>query len=102
MFTTRLNLIYLLLFLVFLNLKSMAQSNIQIENNMGKENFIYITNDFARPAAKILKTYLDKSFTNPFLIKKKNENDTPRKTSSIQLIVTNSKNKNEFYIRNQW
>ena len=53
----------------------MAQSNIQIENNMGKENFIYITNDFARPAAKILKTYLDKSFTNPFLIIKKYEND---------------------------
>ena len=102
MFTTRLNLIYLLLFLVFLNLKSMAQSNIQIENNMGKENFIYITNDFARPAAKILKTYLDKSFTNPFLIKKKNENDTPRKTSSIQLIITNSKNKkdeNSFIIK---
>ena len=97
MIVLRLHIIYYLFFIVFFNLKSMAQSTILIDNKVGKENAIQINNENAKPAALLLKTFLDKSFENPFLIQIKNENSN--QTSSIYLSIKDSKNKNSFTIK---
>ncbi|WP_244273288.1 DUF4838 domain-containing protein [Flavobacterium sinopsychrotolerans] len=78
----------------------MAQSNIIIENKMGNENTIHITEENAKPAAKILKSYLDKSLLNPFFIKIENNNQET--TSAIHLRISNSENQkdiNSFVIK---
>ncbi|WP_244200105.1 DUF4838 domain-containing protein [Flavobacterium limicola] len=78
----------------------MAQSNIIIENKMGNENTIHITEENAKSAAKILKSYLDKSFLNPFFIKI--ENNNKETTSTIYLRISNSENQkdiNSFIIK---
>ena len=93
MFTKRLNLICFL-FLVLFMFKTMAQSNILIENKTGEENAIHFMGENAKPAAKILKNYLDKSFSNPFILTSNGENNENR-TATIHLAVTNSKNKND-------
>ncbi|SHN67236.1 protein of unknown function [Flavobacterium fryxellicola] len=93
MFIIRLNLIYTLFFIVLFNSQAMAQSNIIIENETGNENTIIIHDEIAKPAAEILKTYLDKSFTNPFLVQ---TNDEPKKmASSIYLVISKLKNKKD-------
>lgn len=79
----------------------MAQSNILIENKPGEENAILFMGENAEPAAKILKKYLDKSFSNPFIIQNGNENNG-KMTATIHLAITNSKSKkdqNTFIIR---
>ncbi|MFV8367965.1 DUF4838 domain-containing protein [Flavobacterium sp. LB2R40] len=78
----------------------MSQSNIVMENKPGSENVIHILDENAKPTAKILKKYLDQSFSNPFLI----ETNEPKKktTGTIHLTITNSenkKNKNSFSIK---
>ena len=58
-----------------------------IENKKASENAIHITNESEKPAALLLKSYLDKSFLNSFLIElgnKKNE-----KSAIINLEITN-------------
>ena len=72
----------------------MAQSNIIIENKPGEENAIEFMNENAKPAANILKKYLDKSFSNPFIIQGSSENNGKLK-AAIHLEITNSKNKKE-------
>ncbi|WP_269685429.1 DUF4838 domain-containing protein [Flavobacterium lacustre] len=78
----------------------MAQSTIIIENKKASENVIHITNESEKPAALLLKSYLDKSFLNSFLIElgnKKNE-----KSAIINLEITNVEDalaKNTFTIK---
>ena len=100
MFNKQLKLFCTLFFLVLINFKTMAQSNIIIENKTGNENTIHITEENAKPAAKILKSYLDKSLLNPFFIKIENNNE--ESTSTIHLIISNSENQkdiNSFIIK---
>jgi hypothetical protein len=100
MFNKQLKLFCILFFLVLINFKTMAQSNIIIENKTGIENTIHITEENAKPAAKILKSYLDKSFLNPFFIKIENNNEET--TSAIHLRISNSENQkdiNSFVIK---
>lgn len=100
MFNKQLKLFCTLFFLVLINFKTMAQSNIIIENKMGNENTIHITEENAKPAAKILKSYLDKSLLNPFFIKIENNNQET--TSAIHLRISNSENQkdiNSFVIK---
>ncbi|RKS95732.1 uncharacterized protein DUF4838 [Flavobacterium limicola] len=100
MFNKQLKLFCTLFFLVLINFKTMAQSNIIIENKMGNENTIHITEENAKSAAKILKSYLDKSFLNPFFIKI--ENNNKETTSTIYLRISNSENQkdiNSFIIK---
>ncbi|MGO4905244.1 DUF4838 domain-containing protein [Flavobacterium sp. W20_MBD1_R3] len=72
----------------------MAQSNIIIENKSGAENAIQYMDENAKPAAKILKKYLDKSFLNPFIIQNSTEIST-QITPTIHLSITNSQNKKD-------
>lgn len=100
MFNKQLKLFCTLFFLVLINFKTMAQSNIIIENKMGNENTIHITEENAKPAAKILKSYLDKSLLNPFFIKIENNNQET--TSTIHLRISNPENQtdiNSFIIK---
>ena len=100
MFNKQLKLFCTLFFLVLINFKTMAQSNIIIENKMDNENTIHITEENAKPAAKILKSYLDKSLLNPFFIKIENNNEET--TSTIHLRISNSENQkdiNSFIIK---
>ena len=100
MFNKQLKLSCTLFFLVVMNFKTMAQSNIIIENKIDNENTIHILDENAKPAAKILKSYLDKSFLNPFFIKIENNND--KNTATIHLRISNSKNQediNSFIIK---
>lgn len=100
MFNKPPKLLCTLFFLVLINFKTMAQSNIIIENKMGNENTIHIMAESAKPAAKILKSYLDKSLLNPFFIKIENNNE--KITSTIHLRITNSetqKDINSFIIK---
>ena len=94
MFNKQLNLIYFLFFLVLFNFKTMAQSNIIIENKPEEENAIQIMNENAKPAANILKKYLDRSFSNPFIIQGISENNE-KLNAAIHLEITNSKNKKD-------
>lgn len=100
MFNKQLKLFCTLFFLVLINFKTMAQSNIIIEKKTGNENTIHITEENAKPAAKILKSYLDKSLLNPFFIKI--ENNNKETTSTIHLRISNSENQkdiNSFIIK---
>lgn len=94
MFNKQLNLIYFLFFLILFNFKTMAQSNVIIENKPGEENTIHFMDEDAKPVAQILKKYLDKSFSNPFIIQNSNENNG-KMTATIHLDITNSKNKKD-------
>ena len=91
MFNKRLHLLGIVLFLILFNFKIMAQSDIIIENRPGEENTIQFINENARPAANILKKYLDRSFSNPFII---HDNNGILK-ASIRLEITNSKSKKD-------
>ena len=98
MFISRIISIYFLFILALLNTKTMAQSTITINDVLEDNNSICIINTNALPAAKILKKYLDKSFTNPFLIK----DNFKTKKASIHLIIEPLKSKKEepsFYIK---
>jgi hypothetical protein len=70
----------------------MAQSDIVIKNLRANESSISITSEEARPAAILLKSYLDKSFSNSFLIQ--NENNLIEKNSKIHLSISNLKKLN--------
>ncbi|TDE06972.1 DUF4838 domain-containing protein [Flavobacterium sandaracinum] len=79
----------------------MAQSEIIIDNNSEVVNTIQFFNDNAKPAAIILKKYLDKSFSNPFVIQSYADHSA-KKIAQIHLEVTNSKNikdENSFSIK---
>lgn len=93
MFNKQMNLICFL-FLALFNFKTMAQSNILIENKPGEETAIHFMDENAKPAAKILKNYLDKGFSNPFIIQNNKENND-KMAASIHLAITNSKNKKD-------
>ena len=102
MFSKQLKLFCTLFFLVLINLKTMGQSNIIIQNKTGNKNTIYILDESAKPAAKILKSYLDKSFLNPFFIKVDNNTNNKETTATIHLKISNSKNQkdsNSFLIK---
>ncbi|TDE28920.1 DUF4838 domain-containing protein [Flavobacterium ranwuense] len=70
----------------------MAQSDIVIKNLTASENSISIASERARPAAVLLKSYLDKSFSNLFLIQ--NENNSIEKNLKIHLSISNLKKLN--------
>ena len=87
---------YLSIFLlILLSFKTMAQSEITIS----AKNKIISTSESTQAAAKILKTYLDKSVSTPFEIatESKKENDS----SEIILEISNDKKQNadEFMIK---
>ncbi len=100
MYSKQLILFRILFFLILFSFKTMAQSTIIIENKKASENVIHITNESEKPAALLLKSYLDKSFLNSFLIElgnKKNE-----KSAIINLEITNVEDalaKNTFTIK---
>ncbi len=100
MYSKHLILFRILFFLILFSFKTMAQSDIIIENKKASENAIHITNESEKPAALLLKSYLDKSFSNSFLIElgnKKNE-----KSAIINLEITNTEDasaKNTFTIK---
>ena len=92
MFHKKLNLNRIVFILFLLSFKMMAQSDIVIKNQTTKENSITIASEKARPAAIVLKSYLDKSFSNSFLIQ--NENNSIEKNSKIHLSISNLKKLN--------
>jgi hypothetical protein len=59
-------------FIVLSVFTTMAQSEIIIKNKSGNKNEIITVSESAKPAAVILKSYLDKAFSNPFLIEFEN------------------------------
>lgn len=61
-----------IIFMVLTGFTTMAQSEIIIKNNA--ENGIIASSDNAKPAAVILKSYLDKAFSSPFLIESERVN----------------------------
>lgn len=92
MFDIKLNLNRIVFILFFLSFKMMAQSNIVIKNQQTNENSINIASEKERPAAIMLKSYLDKSFSNSFLIQ--NDNNSIEKNSKIHLRISNLKKLN--------
>lgn len=92
MFYKKLILNTILIFLSLLSFKMMAQSDIIIKNLKGNEISISIASEKERPAAVLLKSYLDKSFSNSILIQ--NENNSFEKKSKIHLSILNSKKLN--------
>jgi hypothetical protein len=83
----KLNLNRIVFIFFLLSFKMMAQSNIVIKNQTANENSISIASENERPAALLLKSYLDKSFSTAFLIQ--NENDIIEKNSKIHLSISN-------------
>lgn len=75
----------------------MAQSDIIIKNQTANENVINIASESERPAALLLKSYLDKSFTNLFLIQ--NEKKQLEKNAKIYLSISKLKADNSFVIK---
>jgi hypothetical protein len=51
----------------------MAQSDIIIKNKSGDINTISIAAENARPAATLLQSYLNQSFSNSFVIQSENK-----------------------------
>ena len=100
MYTKKLILFRILFFLILFSFKTMAQSTIIIENKKASENAIHITNESEKPAALLLKSYLDKSFSNSFLIELGNKEN--KKSAIINLEITNVEDalaKNTFTIK---
>lgn len=78
---------------------TMAQSEITIKNKSGNKNKITTRSEDAKPAAVILKSYLDKAFSNPFFIESKSGNS---KNSKITLEISNKESQHhqtEFTIK---
>ncbi len=67
----------------------MAQSKIVFENKSGIENTIYINNENAKQAARILKNNLDKTFFSPFVI---NIDSVLQINPAIHLMILNTNN----------
>ncbi|WP_245709596.1 DUF4838 domain-containing protein [Flavobacterium degerlachei] len=88
------NIMFLFLVLSF---KMMAQSDIIIKNQTANDNVISIASESERPAAMLLKSYLDKSFTNLFLIQ--NEKKQLEKNATIYLSISKLKTDNSFVIK---
>lgn len=87
-----------IIFIFFvLSFKMMAQSDIIIKNQTANENVINIASESERPAALLLKSYLDKSFTNLFLIQ--NEKKQLEKNAKIYLSISKLKADNSFVIK---
>ena len=102
MLNKQLKLFFLVFFLVFINLKTMAQSNIIIHNKTGNKNTIYIQEETVKPAAILLKSYLDKSFMNPFFIKVDKNSSKTETNTTIHLKISNylnQKNSTSFLIK---
>lgn len=100
MYSKQLILFRILFFLILFSFKTMAQSTIIIENKKASENVIHITNESEKPAALLLKSYLDKSFSNSFLIELGNKEN--KKSAIINLEITNVEDalaKNTFTIK---
>lgn len=87
-----------IIFIFFvLSFKMMAQSDIIIKNQTANENVINIASESERPAALLLKSYLDKSFTNLFLIQ--NKKKQLEKNAKIYLSISKLKADNSFVIK---
>ena len=69
----------------------MAQTTIVINDDSAVQNSIQIKDEAAKYSAGILKKYLDKSFSNPFLL----ETESLNSHATIHLSITNPKNKKE-------
>lgn len=93
MFIVRHHLIFF--FLIFISVNSMAQNELNIKDELGENNSIFIKNQNAYTAALILKNHLDQSFSNPFLIKVENKTEVNKNVPSIHLEIHNPKNKKE-------
>ncbi|MEZ7499701.1 DUF4838 domain-containing protein [Flavobacterium sp. Arc3] len=79
----------ILFFLIFFSCKMMAQSDIVITNKLTETNTINIASESARPAAILLKSYLDKSFSNAFAIQTNNKKS--EESSKILLKIAKEK-----------
>lgn len=90
MFVEHFKIYLTLTFLMLLGFTTMAQSDIIIKNKISNENAILVLSESAKPAAVILKTYLDKAFSNPFLIQF--ENGKNEINSKIILKISNKEN----------
>ncbi|MDI6031609.1 DUF4838 domain-containing protein [Flavobacterium sp. LB2P84] len=97
MFYKKLNLNRIVFILFLLSFKMMAQSDIVIKNQTTPENSITIATEKARPAAIVLKSYLDQSFSNSFLIQ--NENNSIEKNSKIHLSISKLTTDTSFIIK---
>lgn len=78
----------------------MAQNSFNLANTKGQEVIILVTNDGAKNAATILKTYLDQAFEIPFFIQV--DNPKSNHNSKIILEITFDKNavqENTFVIK---
>ena len=60
---------FILFLCILFSVNSMAQSDLLFKDKLGENNAIVIKNENAQKAALILKSHLDQSFSNPFLIK---------------------------------
>src|SRR3970282_2498474 len=87
MFLKHLSVMFILI--VLTGFTTMAQSEITIKNDAEKE--IIAVSDNAKPAAVILKSYLDKAFSSPFLIE--SERGNSEITSKIILEISNKEDK---------
>ena len=96
MFLKHLSIKFILI--VLTGFTTMAQSEITIKNDAEKE--IIAVSDNAKPAAVILKSYLDKAFSSPFLIE--SERGNSEITSKIILEISNKEDQklaNNFTIK---
>ena len=73
-------ILYIVVFLSFLNCKIMAQNSLHLANTKGQEVIIISSDEDTKKASVLLKTYLDQAFDNPFFIQnKKSENENGSK-----------------------
>src|SRR3970040_2844207 len=96
MFLKHLSIKFILI--VLTGFTTRAQSEITIKNDAEKE--IIAVSDNAKPAAVILKSYLDKAFSSPFLIE--SERGNSEITSKIILEISNKEDQklaNNFTIK---
>ena len=69
MIPARFSFICYCLMIVFLNQRSMAQTTIVINDDSAVQNSIQIKDEAAKYSAGILKKYLDKSFSENYIVK---------------------------------
>lgn len=86
---TKSNGVRALFFLLFFSFQMMAQTDIIIANKTTSKPIINIASENEKPAALLLKHYLDKSFSNSFVIQLGNKKSN--RNTEIHLKITKTK-----------
>lgn len=90
-------ILWIVVFLSFLNCKIMAQNSLHLANTKGQEVIIVSSHENTQKASVLLKTYLDQAFENAFLI----QNDRTENAETPKIILELNKEsvvKNDSFI----